>query len=114
MKKRIKKKKEKREFYEELALKIMTNHVMCNEEFNSSVMRNLAIQTVHGMFHEEFSDMKFHQLKRFVQKNTKFIRLDLVSLAKDQSFRRFYNELGKYDEFVVWLKSHYTNSNIGM
>lgn len=80
MKKRIKKKKEKREFYEKLALNIMTNHIMCNEEFNSSVMRNLAIQTVHGMFHDEFSDMKFHQLKRFVQKNARMISIDDVDL----------------------------------
>lgn len=80
MKKRIKKKKEKREFYKKLALKIMTNHVMCNEKFNSSVMRNLVIQTVHGMFHDEFSNMKFHQLKRFVQKNTRMITIDDVDL----------------------------------
>lgn len=80
MKKRIKKKKEKREFYEELARKIMTNHVMCNEKFHSNVMSNLVIQTVDGMFHEEFSNMKFHQLKRFVQKNTRMISIDDVDL----------------------------------
>ena len=80
MNKRIKKKKKKREFYEELARKIMTNHVMCNEKFNTSIMRNLVIQTVHGMFHDEFSNMKFHQLKRFVQKNTRMISIDDVDL----------------------------------
>ena len=83
---------------------------MRNEIFYISATRDLTIQPMFRMLLNEFSNMKYNQLKRFVQKNTEFIKLDLVLSAKHQSFRRFYNELGKYDEFVIWLKRFYTNS----